>query len=726
MADDYDQLTDAEIDALIRRRGADALLRRGTSAEIESARSSGAPQRTFSGPAVDYTGLEPPEGQKGSPRSGLRPDFQSLVPTQREAGEPGRAVMESVGGGLGGLGGLALAVPTAGSPAAPAAPLLPIVLGGAGAAAGSAAYDLYRDARRYVGLPDYSIPPAAGDRLESQRGAAVEDMGWSTAMQSIPGITAAWRGLRRAVSGVDREQADLGRMLLGDDYMKGTANFTPPANSGRTSALNPFGPSGAGPNESRPFIHAGVADLGENRGRTIVRTAGQMPWMGGPAHSNRARKTDSYDREANRYLGAFGPEESVPDLGRGLRGRAEEAFDAGWLESTNRYNRARTIAETAGPIIPTPGITNAVTRELSSYLDRTLPNGEIIARAFPAEANRVIGFLETLDRLPSHITVKNLDDISTELNYLQSHLQKEVGESFKVVDAVRRSAREALRTSPHNAARALVEADDFHHRLLNTFETATAKQTSRVDRNLFRPGVERPGMLRDEELYSIVKNTKSPQAIDQLENMFAYDRSPAGRAQAQQLMGSLARRYITEALQSAQLEGKSGQRIIDVNKLEDNLRLRDPQSAEYQTLQRILRAAGQDIRDFRRFAEITRAVYGNEVPDVSSYVARRTALGGSLAGAFAGGTAAGAGAATIPAALLTLLGGRYAMDLATRPSTLRALIRTYDSNMPDAAKRANYARILNALGGERTEEERYQEMGLRPKVAVGDEIGAGQ
>lgn len=631
---------------------------------------SAPPRPAEPAPAVDTTGVFGAELPKH--------DF-----SQKSFGEPLRPTFEAVGGTAGSIIGGTVG----GMTMNPAGPVVgSIVGGGVGTAAGGVAYDAYRDVRRLF-ADDPSIPPSAGERLSHAAQEGLTDAAISTGVGGIPAVARTAQALGRKVLGIRPEGVELAREA------------------------------------ERRGIGLGPADVVDEHGapRAYVNVFGRMPWFGGPARVARDRKINEWIEHRDRYFGVFAPPEHFADVSRAVSRSAERMYDGFRTEASRLYGEAKTLADQAGPIFPTDMMKKEAEKranELSSGVITLLPirdpaTGKMVASGTLGNANATVNeLLHKLTLLPPKINATQLDALDTEIERTMNKISKEYGYEFKELNDVRRVGEATLRTiaSSEPAAAALKAADDFFERGIKTFQTPVGQKFGKVNKNMFRPGMEKAGTLNEDELLRVVVNSRSPESVTQLTDIVGP-----------RTMQRVARTYIDNAYQAARgateapightplsqpMRGeRAGDVVFSVEKFAHNLGLDRPQSNEYETTRRMLQTAGVDIHDMRRFIEVTKSVLGNEIPDASTYVARRGTIAGirSILTAVSPGVTLetfgpkGSGVG-FSGALLGLMAARYVTHLMTDPTSLKRLINAYQPGVSVQQRNMALVRLVRKFG----------------------------
>lgn len=606
---------------------------------------------------VNETGLEQIPGVEYAAPEGVNSNFP-LVPTQRSSGESLKPTFMAVGGTLGSVAGAPLG-------------LAGMIAGGAlGTGLGSTGYDIYRDIKRKF-VNDPTLAPSVSERLLGPIGDMTTDALLSTGIAGLPALSAGVRAITRKGLKID----DSDSMIAKEALSKG--------------------------------VPIGIADLKYDEGpaRAYINTIGRMPWLGGPAREARDAKLSGWQNMWDRELGLFGPPIDAPEISKKAVQSAENAWKAFRAEANNQYSNARKLAASEGPIVDSQLIKDSANKIQNELLSNrpVLMSGETAHAEIP---DYVMKFTDQLQELPNKLTVGNLDWIKSQLDVVAKKAEKD-GFQWKNATDIIRATEKALRDAAPNspAVQALIDADRFFAKGKALFETPTGQRFERTDKNIFSLGYNEPGKINSDDMNRIILNAKSPQAIADLERL-------VGKSQ----MGNIARKHIEDAVNAAKIEDKTGKFIFNVGDVTNKFKLNDPKSSEYQAFARLLKSAGIDVNDFKRVLDITKIAFGNEVPDVSTFIARAMTLG-------AGTGALGATAAVSPhvvpflsaPALIAGLIARHGTKLLSNPNTLRKVLKVYDSNLPAAQKRMLLLRMYQGLSGEAGALERERSLGLFPQ-----------
>lgn len=554
--------------------------------------------------------------------------------SQREAGEPLKPSFLATGGTLGAIAGTPAGLPGM------------IAGGAAGTALGAGAYDIYRDVRRRF-VDDPSVSPSTTNRLMEPLKEAAIDAGFGVALGSAPAVSAGWRAAKRGVLGIGAEE----RTLAAEADRLGVG-------LGITELTN------------QPLV------------RTFNQTVSRVPFIGMTARRAEERKISQVGQAWQDMLGGFGPLRGQAEIGAEMGVQAKGKFgDFLDLEVKPAYTTVDALAAKEGAIAPAQKFIQTAA-DAAFELNKAKPSlssGKEMSQVAPEYIKK---FLDEVQELPVLLSVDNLRWLKRNVDDLMDKAEKD-GFQWKQAHALRDAVEEIIKSTAKSgaspAAAALVKADDIFHRGMLQFENTTGQKFTRTDRNIFQKGFERPGSINEDELFRVALNMKSPEAVEQLDRLVGTT-----------TMKGVARRYLDEAFQASQKKNEKGQRFFDVDHFATQLKLNDPNSSQYKALEKLYMLQGGDIKDLKKLLEITEKVHANLLPDVSTYVARRMMLGGTLA--------AGANAYLGPVMHVSTLAGTVlsaaGAHILTSPRQLKQLLKMYDPKVPRYTKLTIGARLL--------------------------------
>jgi len=424
---------------------------------------------------------------------------------------------------------------------------------------------------------------------------------------------------------------------------------------------------------------------------------GRFPFIGSPAMKQGSERLEEVADSARRLFRRDAPIASIPEVSEYLSTAAREKYEAFHNEAGRLYDNYRDLARQEGDIIPVDPIDQSVENALAK-MDRLLSSqsGEP-RRAVRDEYAKVIdAFTDVLDETAGKDMI-SVDTMDALVEMLEGSLRqmkvegKGSGTLFSaitdVVSGLEQAERSIRAGSP--AAQALKDADTFYAKFMSTFETPVGRQFTREDPGAFR---SRSRMTREQarpkfnqdELYNLVFSSKSADAQRTLRDIVgqdAYREAVASHAE--------------QALQSAIKDGR-----VDTRSLKEALGFTSDQR-KANALGAALQASGVDRQRLDLYINMLDRLDPVALQDVSTFVARRAALGGlnsALRSFGIGSAVAGGGAATggLPVLGITL-GLRWLTGSLNKPLIEKELRRLSKLSPNSQAARNTATRVIRIM-----------------------------
>lgn len=441
-------------------------------------------------------------------------------------------------------------------------------------------------------------------------------------------------------------------------------------------------------------IGLGTADVTSSRMlRGYSKIVGRLPFFATPFREAEARKAGEVLAARENLLHRLGPSVGVAQAGVDLREGANEVFRAFRRAANEKYEAALKLADERTVVVPTDETRKALD-EVAEDMAKRRPVTETGA---PIEGglHPAADFAAKYSKLSDKLTVRQYDGLLEDLD-VAMRAAKEQGYDVRSLVHIKRAVEEdfARMAGDEEAVRLFREADDFYTRGMRTFETPTAQKIRRVERRPFRVGLSKPGALNEDELFRVMWNAKSSQAIRDLRELVgetAFQRA--------------ARTYIESAWDKAIVSAEKG-KVFNPETFARTLGLHNPRSVEYQSLEESLRGGPLTTEDLQEFTRVVKAAFKEGVPDPSALVSRRIVLGGVRSGVrslmpFTAATATSTGAGGIfggpggaAGALLATALARRGSTLLSRPVELRLLTDALDQATPAQMRNAAIARLI--------------------------------
>jgi len=428
-------------------------------------------------------------------------------------------------------------------------------------------------------------------------------------------------------------------------------------------------------------VGLGAADVTRfNAVKSAIKVIGRFPFLGTPAKQEAAKKAEQVFEGKERIMARLGPIQNLAEIGIDLNKAARNAFKGFRDEATTLYERARDIADSQGAIIPTQNI-KKIAGVISENFDAARPGRT-------GKRSPIVEYADTLKEIPDSLTGSQYDALVDDLDVALTQ-SKQDGFAIKNGMTLKNASEIDLRssTSPEFAD-AIKEADEFFSKGMNTFETPTAQKFNRVGKNVFKVGLTKQGTLNEDELFRAAFNTKSPEAMKDLRGLVGPE-----------VFNKAVRNHIETAFTKAKTSIE-GVETFDPDIFINKLGLSDPNSAEFKALQTALKPTNVDPNDLVRFARVASDAFSTEIPNVSTFIARRAALGGGKSAlkalipglAVTGGAAAGG--ITPAMAILVTLGTRRGVKVLSSPRTLKLATQAMDKELTIAQRRVAAVKIV--------------------------------
>ena len=447
-------------------------------------------------------------------------------------------------------------------------------------------------------------------------------------------------------------------------------------------------------------------------GRGFVSVFGRFPLLGGGAIRREAGKAEEQLRRVVTGLAErTGPLTDASELGVRIFGDAKVL-----VRETNRifkdkYSRIFATADELGVQV-VPKETLAKADEILAKLAKETP-AQLVGEAKPGPALlKVREFIEeeikTLRVATPEATVFAKQSLK-QMDGLISKIDQEIGTlepgqkrfALSLLNQLRQAAQRDVVINTRGIGadeigRALRELDtEFSHTISQLFETATAKRFASVERRGLRAvEFDRTTRTPVDQLARIVVNLNSPQAIDELARIITKD-----------TMRRVASHTIDDAMQMAmKTDGFVGQ--LDIGVFAKRLGLDGTNEARRRTTQQMLVKSGTDltVADLDDIVAAGRALSNFDIPNVSSFIARRGAIGGlqsiingvvpGLALLGGSGVAAGYAGSSVLGAIMFVGGSHLFARIISNPNSARALHKVFSKELTRFARRKATIQVL--------------------------------
>lgn len=541
---------------------------------------------------------------------------------------------------------------------------------------------------------------------------ALKDAGVDTPYKRVGALEAAQLGLKEArddamfagaLSSVGRVARGAGRKAI--DMFTGVG---PAQRQYAAEIYSKFGVGLSNVNLSeRPLV------------RGFNKIVGVMPFIGTPAAKSRDRLAGEFLAAKDRLFVMSGPTLTKPEASKHLIKAAKRKFGAFTSRANKLYSEYRTLADEAGEIFPTEKMQMRAIETLDDVTKNLPVNRDTGAPMIPNSLQSAWkAYTDAVDEVVMYgdrVTLPQLETIEGAL-YAAAAQAKEASKGGKkaagaIQHAILNLAREAEEAQraidpegPGAAAlAALGKADGFYSKMMGVFDSKTAQQIKRTDPDALTTGARRfkKPTWREDEVFDMMFSTKSAEAQKELLDVVG---KPAYRKAVQT--------HVTNAFNSSITDkGFNSAKFLETTGLGNSGVREGTENA----MNAAYRLAGIDRERLELFADFASKITNSDVPDLSTFVARRGMLGGvrsALKGIVGIGIAGGGSGAVggIPA-VATTIGLRWMTGQMNKP-VYKQLMEEVARNAPESQGfRNSLARILR-LG--------LEDMGVRVQGTAED------
>jgi len=288
------------------------------------------------------------------------------------------------------------------------------------------------------------------------------------------------------------------------------------------------------------------------------------------------------------------------------------------------------------------------------------------------------GLLSKIDQEIASLEPGQKRFATTLLNQLRQAVQKDTLVNLRGVNASEIAGR-------------MRELDtEFSHTISTLFETATAKQFQSVRKKGIR------AIVRDEatripvdQLARTIVKLDSPQSIAELHKIVSQD-----------TFNRVAAQVFNDVFDGAIM--KTGENIgqFNLERFTRHLGVRGGNRRKAVSKLLELSGSGLKMKDLDELAKAGATIAGLEIPNVSSFIARRATIGGLqslinglIPGSAIVGSATYAGGPLLGAAVF-IGGGRLVSAMLAKPETARALRKVLDKEATSIVKRKAFIQAL--------------------------------
>tara|TARA_A100001515_G_scaffold93740_1_gene75043 strand:+ start:1199 stop:3568 length:2370 start_codon:yes stop_codon:yes gene_type:complete len=480
-----------------------------------------------------------------------------------------------------------------------------------------------------------------------------------------------------------------------------------------------------------------LSDSGNVISKGYGRVIGIFPYVGGPTKKAAIKKADFINKAADDTLNSFAPNVTLSKLGIDMTKASQSTFDDFRRISSFFYDdffkAVDNISNT--PVIPTQNYKKA----LLKYV-KLVDGGKLKGITDPRKDSIYKYAKQTSRKLPEYINATQYRALKDAIKYYANSAQKNQPYDVKVLTGFKSSLETDLRLLTKEGyqenllkniyplsktgrqkldpklladiANKLKFADKVYANGLQnsiikeiaekegkkkvkglvpvpgkkTFDAPVGSTFKRVDKNIFGAGFESPGSLNADEIgEALLRRNASPKFFSDLKSI-------VGQKQFDRFVRAKLQKAYDGSL--VNIDKQIGGLAFDPYKFEKNLGLNTEKGREI--LEEMLKGSKVTLEKLDDFFLIAKNHAGLKVPDVSSFVARRAALGGTRS--LLGGAVMTAGITTNPVIGIPLIYmARKTSGFLSNPKQLDDVMRVLDPNSTAAQVKTTSLKLLDAL-----------------------------
>jgi hypothetical protein len=473
-----------------------------------------------------------------------------------------------------------------------------------------------------------------------------------------------------------------------------------------------------------------LSDAGNMISRGYGRVIGVFPFVGQPIKKGFAQKANILNKAADDTLNTFAPNVTLTKLGMDMAEASKSTFGDFRRVTTFLYDDAlSSINKTKVPIISTKNLKNSF-RNFSKEVDAgkiRLTSGKILQ---DSRKDSIYKFAKNGLKIPEYITVNQYRGLVKSMQDFANKSGKE-GYNIKVITGFKSAIERDLnllttkkytdtiakKVDPKTVSEIItklkfankVYANGLENSIITNklkkqaseagikltsipgkkaFDTPISKEFKKVDKNIFGPGYQVQGSITSDQLGKVLLANRNvtPQLLDDL-------RTLVGDKQYKNFVRARLQTGYDKSLIKFTEPDRTGL-MFDPYKFETNLGLNTKAGREL--LESMLKGSKLKIDDLDAFFTVAKNHAGLKIPDVSSFVARRAALGGTKS--VLGGFALGYTSYQNPvrgAALIYL--ARKTSNFLNNPKQLEDVMKVLDPNSTGSQIKVASLKVIDAM-----------------------------
>jgi hypothetical protein len=459
-------------------------------------------------------------------------------------------------------------------------------------------------------------------------------------------------------------------------------------------------------------------------GNLYSKVAGVFPIVGSPIKKGAAARGEKLNNVKNQILNDLAPNTHLSELGvkmfKAAKNSSKEFNNVASIMYKSFYNDAAKINKKFVPsdIIKKEAkiiIDDFLTKRPTAITTKTLRGKKVKVKSkIPANVNKKYeSYINQLSNLEDFITPAQVKQIKQDLAEFSSVLAgKDGGGVFKLTKMAKAADASLRNYDKYNMSvfandpkvtpqtlqtlvKKLKSADEFFSDGIQIFGRSTGQRFTRADKNIFAKGFSKPGSIEPDEIFKAVVKEGSPKALDDLRILIGDEN-----------YASVARKLIDNAFKKSSVRGDKFRGLLfNPVILEEELGLAGRNTSEF--LENITKGTKLNPQKLKDLIEVSQYHANLDIPDVSSFVARRATLGGARS--ILGGAVMGAGVLSSPVASIPLI---YATNRTSaflaNPKNLDLAITALDITAPRQLKYIASEKLLRGLIGSSQNEDEKQ------------------
>lgn len=417
---------------------------------------------------------------------------------------------------------------------------------------------------------------------------------------------------------------------------------------------------------------------------------GRIPWVGGPIKHAAAKQLQQSRSFIDTLPGRISKNNlSDPTVGVQLDIAAQQGFEKTMTVLNTKQQKLKAQARKLGNFVDTTE-TRAAAEKWIRILEKKLVN---------KPDKWVLKTLENVVKLTDQgkIGIDQWDDdLVAGLRNDLDKIGKLGGEGEAAFNELLQAAKTDLSGSGTQGLRQLAMDKEWEAGL-SRFESVAAKKFEMLDKTRFKSGILKLGTRNPDELVGLLTATQSPK--------FAFDvRGVVGP----DAFKELSARYLSKNLDQATKFDKTGGKIFDAEKFAEITGLGNPKSGRFAVTKEMLRGTGVTTDMLQDLIKVSKVAAETEIPNVSTFLARRVVMAGVASGLTAALASSGPHG-FVSSVALTLL-ARGGSKMIANPENVRLATIALDANSDQAMRRTSVLRLYRQyLEDQGIEDETVQE-----------------